>query len=297
MKHYPLSPRTTAVGCVIAAILWSASPAQGQDALQQIKSLYASAAYEEALTILGRLQSGQRPPELEQYRVFCLVALGRIPEAERAISSVVVQNPSFLPDAAEAPPRIREMFSRLRRTLVPEIAHRLYVEARASFDRKDRLAESQFEALVRLIDSTPHVSPTGEDEEPMLTELRLLAAGFLDLSRALRAAPAESAPSPRVVTRVQGPEVTPPVPVRQDLPTWVPADLSSRLEFRGAIRVLISEVGRVTDAELSPPIHPSYDRLLLHAAKSWAYQPALKNGMPIASEKTIEVVLNPSSAA
>jgi hypothetical protein len=194
MRHYAFSPGTTAVGCAIAAILWSASPAHGQDTLQQIKALYASAAYEDVLTLLGRQPSGEPAPELEQYRVFCLIALGRIPEAERAISSVVVQNPTFWPNAAEAPPRIREMFSRIRRTLVPEIAQRLYVEARASFDRKDRLAESQFEALVRLIDSTPHLSPTGEDEEPMLTELRLLAAGFLDLSRALRATPAASAP-------------------------------------------------------------------------------------------------------
>ena len=51
--------------------------------------------------------------------------------------------------------------------------------------------------------------------------------------------------------------------------------------------------GRVTGAEISPSIHPVYDRLLLLAALTWQYQPALKDGPPIASEKVIEVVLKP----
>ena len=84
-----------------------------------------------------------------------------------------------------------------------------------------------------------------------------------------------------------------PVPVKQDLPVWVPPDQASRREFRGAIRVFISDAGRVTGAELASPIHPAYDRQLLLAAKAWAYQPALRNGVPIASEKVIEVVLKP----
>jgi TonB family protein len=57
--------------------------------------------------------------------------------------------------------------------------------------------------------------------------------------------------------------------------------------------VVISEQGRVTDAELAPSIHPAYDRLLLAAAKTWPYQPATRNGSPVASEKVIEVVLKP----
>jgi hypothetical protein len=122
----------------------------------------------------------------------------------------------------------------------------------------------------------------------MLGELRLLASGFLDLSKAMPAAPASPpAPSPPPL------EITSPVPVKQDLPAWVPPDPSSHREFRGAIRVFISDAGRVTGAELSQGIHPVYDRLLLQAARAWEYQPALKNGAPIPSEKVIEVVLKP----
>ena len=83
--------------------------------------------------------------------------------------------------------------------------------------------------------------------------------------------------------------------MKQDLPVWVPTDQATRREFRGAIRVYITETGAVTRAELSQVVHPAYDRQLLLAAKTWAYQPAMKDGVPIASEKVIEVVLKPRS--
>jgi hypothetical protein len=290
-----------------AAVAWvmvaASSTAYGQETLQQVKSLYASAAYEDALSMVSRMQLTGRKPEFEQYRVFCLVALGRTAEAEKVIASVVVENPSFVPDAKETSPRIQEMFLRVRREMVPEIAQRMYLDARAALNRKDTdAAAAQFATLIQLIDSAAERDADGErgteGAEPMLSELRLLAAGFLDLSRALPTVKAEveaEAPKPAVRARAVGaaPELTAPVPVKQDLPLWVPPDQASRREFRGAIRVFISEVGRVTGAELSVRVHPAYDRQLLVAARTWEYQPALKNGAPVASEKVIEVVLKP----
>ncbi len=147
--------------------------------------------------MVGRLQATSRRPEFEQYRVFCLVALGRTAEAEKVIASVVAENPAFVPDAGETSPRIQEMFLRIRRELVPEIAQRMYVDARAALNRKDKeSAAVQFAALVQLIDSAaPPEAGAGDSSdsaEPMLSELRLLASGFLDLCRALP--DAETAP-------------------------------------------------------------------------------------------------------
>ena len=284
-----------------------APQASAQDALQQVKTLYASAAYEDALTMVSRIQLNGMKPEVEQYRVFCLVALGRTAEAEKAIATVVKEDPAFLPDATETSPRIHEMFSRVRRSLVPEIAQRMYVDGRAALDRRERdVAMAKFSALVSLIDSTFKDNPEIEREEPMLAELRLLAVGFLDLTRAVAEA------KPKSDAAVDGPagvngaasaagaaaarepvQITPALAVRQELPTWTPPDPSSRREFRGAIRVVISDTGRVTSAELAPGVHPLYDRQLLAAAKAWEYQPAMKNGVAIASEKVIEVVLKP----
>ena len=284
------------------ASLVSASLAYGQGTLQQVKALYASAAYEDALSVVTQLLSTSRNVEFEQYRVFCLVALGRTAEAEKAITSVVVENPSFVPDARETSPRIQGMFQRIRRELVPEIAQRMYLEARAALDQKDKAAaSSQFAALVSLIDSAAESErdgePAADSAEPMLSELRLLASGFLDLSRAMseakprdRTRAGETTPVPVRSPRLP---VTSAVPVKQDLPVWVPPDQASRREFRGTLRVFVSDTGRVTGAELASTIHPAYDRQLLQAAKSWEYQPALKNGTPVPSEKVIEVVLKP----
>jgi hypothetical protein len=283
------------------ASLVSGSLAYGQGTLQQVKALYASAAYEDALSVVTQLLSTSRNVEFEQYRVFCLVALGRTAEAEKAITSVVVENPSFVPDARETSPRIQGMFRRIRRGLVPEIAQRMYLDARAALDQKDKAAaSSQFAALVSLIDSAAESErdgePAADSAEPMLSELRLLASGFLDLSRAMSEAKPTIGPEPAktpVSVAVADSPVTSAVPVRQDLPVWVPPDLASRREFRGILRVFVSDTGRVTGAELASTIHPAYDRQLLQAAKSWEYQPALKNGTPVPSEKVIEVVLRP----
>jgi TonB family protein len=264
--------------------------ASAQEPLQQIKTLYASAAYEDALSMIARLQASGRKAEYEQYRVFCLVALGRTAEAEKAIASVVEADPSFVPDAREMSPRIRDMFARTRRAMVPDIAHRLYLDARESLNRQDKAAATaKFEAVVRLIDSTAG-DKAADAEEPLLYELRLLASGFLDLSRAADARPAPAVRQPSTVPSI---DIVAPTPIRQELPAWTPPELWNAREFRGAIRVFISEQGRVTDAELSPSIHPAYDRLLLAAAKAWQYQPATRNGSPVASEKVIEVVLKP----
>ena len=200
---------STAVAAACATVV-GISSAHGQETLQQVKALYASAAYEDALSMVGRLQATGRKPEFEQYRVYCLVALGRTAEAEKAIASVVVENPTFVPDAEETSPRIQEMFLRIRRGLVPEIAQRMYMDARAAWNRKDTAAASaQFASLVQLIDTAlaagADANSASDNAEPMLSELRLLATGFLDLGRALSAPPARAVePAPAPAARARG---------------------------------------------------------------------------------------------
>ena len=66
-----------------------------------------------------------------------------------------------------------------------------------------------------------------------------------------------------------------------------------RRTFSGAVRVEIDATGRVTGAFMERPVYPSYDRLVLAAARKWTYQPATLNGVPIPSEKTVEIELRP----
>jgi TonB family protein len=257
-----------------------------QESLQAAKDLYASAAYEDALGIFTRLQATDPKPEVEQYRVSCLIALGRTSEATKAVETVVSTNPGYAPDPAEVSPRVQELFARTRKQLLPDIARRMYVDAKAAFDRKDRnAAVSKFEELVKLVDST---------DEGIIPELRVLAMGFLDLSRALPSAEAQKAPVVESPRPARARDITPPVAIRQAMPAWIPPDgVSRQTSFNGAVRVAISATGRVESAAIVRPVHPVYDRLLLQAAKSWEYQPARSDGVAVASEQLVQVQLKP----
>jgi TonB family protein len=281
---------------VVFAALFAAltiSSAYAQESLQSAKDLYASAAYEDALKVLSRLQVSDPKPEVDQYRASCLIALGRTSEAAKAIESVLTANPSFVPDPAEVSPRLRELFTRTRKQMIPDIARQMYLEAKVALDRKDRdAAITKFEGVVRLIDSEESMSDT-------LAELRLLAAGFLDLSRAIpaaapAAASARNTEPPRATKPVKAPEITPPVAIKQSMPAWFPSDNAARQAyFAGSIRVLISAAGKVESAEIVRPVHPTYDKLLLQAARGWEYQPARSDGIPVSSEQLVQVQLKP----
>jgi TonB family protein len=289
MKHRRFGSGFALAGVFAGALI--ASPASAQDTLQAAKDLYASAAYEDALRILSRLPAGEPKAEVEQYRVSILVALGRTGEAERAIAAVVAADPMFVPDAGDVSPRIQELFARTRQQLLPDIVQRMYTDAKAALDRKDRdAAVAKFEAVVQLID-------TVGESSVMLSEIRLLASGFLDLSRALAAAspdpPPASAPA-RPNRAVKPPDIVPPVAIKQTMPAWLPTDYVSRQAvFSGSVRVAISAQGKVASAEIVRSVHPAYDHLLLQAARSWEYQPARSDGLPVASEQIVQVQLKP----
>ena len=276
------------------------APAAAQETLQQVKDLYASAAYEDALGVLSRLQSPEQRLEIARYRVFCLIALDRTAEAETAIQAILADDPLYAPE--EASPRVVELFKRVKRQATPQIARTLYADGKAAMDRKEReTAVRKFEQLLQLTDDA------AVRDETLVSELRLLAAGFLDLARAKASgAPAETpqpaaaagaSPSPAAAgtTGTSRPAVvTPPVPIRQELPRWLPYDATTRLaEYKGAVRVTISPEGRVESAEIVAPTDRRYDRELLNAARGWLYQPATRNGEAVRSEKIVSVHLRP----
>src|SRR5688572_4025882 len=162
--------------------------------LQTVKELYAAAAYEDALAAVNRLQSDGPRREVEQYRLFSLTALGRHDEAQRAMEALVRADPSYALDPAETPPRVQEAFSKVQQKLLPVVTKQLYSDARAALDRKDRAeAIAQFEKLLKVIDGAgPGTASLGE--------LRVLADGFLDLSRALPGPTPEAPPGEAVKT-------------------------------------------------------------------------------------------------
>ena len=51
----------------------------------------------------------------------------------------------------DASPRVRSMFSDVRRSLMPAVVQSAYAEAKASFDRKDPNALAQFDRVLVLL--------------------------------------------------------------------------------------------------------------------------------------------------
>ena len=86
-----LRPRRVISGGLLAAAItfWPAA-LFAQDSLSAARELYASAAYEDALAVLSRLNAaGMRPDDgrtADQYRALCLLALGKTAEASQAIA-------------------------------------------------------------------------------------------------------------------------------------------------------------------------------------------------------------------
>lgn len=276
----------------------------GQNTLTAARELYASARYDEALTVLDSLRTSEPSARrsVEQYRSLCLLALGRASEAETAIAALVNADPTYRPTEAETSPRVRATFTGVRRRLLPEIARARYAEAKGVYDREEwAVAEERFRAVLSLIDDP--------DTGGRLGDLRMLVVGFLELSErnasppeparapepvpASRAAVPNPAPvvpaaDPRKIYSLEDEEVIQPVVVKQDIPR-VPNNLVAMIKARGIIEVIIDQQGRPMTVTVRSSLHPSYDKMLLMAAREWKYRPARFHGTPVTFRKLIQV--------
>ncbi len=282
---------------------------QGPESLAAAQDLYASAAYEDALAVLNRLPPASREAgearAIEQYRAFCLLALGRTAEAEHAIEAVISGEPMYQP-AGEVSPRVRTAFSDVRRRMLPAIIQQQYAQAKAAFDRKEFAAAAA--GFARVLDEMGDPAAASALSQPPLSDLRTLAAGFRDLSATaaappppLPAAPAQQAspavapppvPAPPHVYSGDDPKVVPPIIIRQELPAYPGQPLMSR---QGQLEIVIDEAGLVEWATMKQPVAVSYDNLALAATRTWRYRPASFDGVPVKFRKTIQISVKPGS--
>jgi hypothetical protein len=300
---------TTIVAITIALLLLAAPRVQAQASLDAARQLYAAAEYDGALTMLDGLLTGNHPSEekraIEMYRVLCLVATGRDGDAQGAIVALVSNHPLYRP-AEDLPPRVRTTFHETRKRALPTAIQTRYQEAKAAFDFKDYATAQRGFAQVLEVLADPDVSV--QASQSPLKDLRMLAAGFLELSAkaavpvmpvpVVQPQPAPVAPEPARVA-VRAPKiyssndvnVVPPIALNQRIPA-LPGPI--RMAHSGIIEVLIDDSGAVESATMIAPINPQYDRLALNAAKSWLYQPAKVDGVPVKFLKRIQVNLVPT---
>ena len=308
-----------AIAVAAFVLLAALAGLRAQDSLSAAKDLYASAAYEDALSALTRLtgDSAAAPDvarQVDEYRAFCLYALGRTSEAESVAESIIRKAPLTKLDAADVSPRLELMFSNVRKRLLPSLIRERFRTARTALDQKNTAsAEPQFvEARLMIADA----EKLGVKDDG-LADLSVLVDGFLQLVRStadqriappavippdaaavaalqkVTPLPAAGAPGdPRVYT-VDDVGVTPPGVVSQRIPSMASdlVKITKAMKASAVIDVLIDEKGDVVDTTVRRSTNASFDNFILGAARRWKYRPAMKDGVPVRYIKT--VVLSP----
>jgi TonB family protein len=280
-----------------------AVPAAGQTQMASVRELYASASYEEALTVLASVNGSDTATsiEAEQYRALCLLAIGRQGEAKASVRRIVERDPLYVPAAADVSPRIATIFFETRRDVLPAVARTEFVEAKALFEREEyQQAASQLDRVVKIMSDAVMKGISGLDD------LRLVADGLLTLARAkaaaaaapVNAAPLVPMPAPAPVPAApkiyssDDPSVTVPLAVSQEMPVWRAAGtLRNGTVLTGLMRVIINETGSVESASVLRAMHPMYDSALVRAAENWKFKPAMKDGQPVKYAKIIQIQL------
>jgi periplasmic protein TonB len=315
---------------IIAGILLFAAPAglrSSQDLLDAARDQYASAAYEDALSTLGRMDASVAPEvarQAEEYRAFCLYALGRTGEAESVAESMIRREPLLRLGAADASPRLESMFTDVRRRLLPSLIRERYRTARAAVDQKSfGAAEAPLTEAHRMIAEAERI---GVKDDGM-ADLNVLVDGFLQLIRsnaeqriaaqpvvpaAAVPPPAPAAAGPAVRERADAPPaaapaataivsrvysaadegVAPPVALEQRMPamTTEMQQVAKAVKTRGMMDIVIDESGRVVDVTMRQSLNPTIDALIIRSARTWKYRPAAKDGTPVRYLKTLLLV-------
>jgi TonB family protein len=295
------------IGTLIGMMLISGQ-VYAQDAIAAARDLYTGAQYDEALRVLdglsGKAANNADRQSIDFYRTLCLLAVGRRDDADRAIEAIIARDPLFRP-GNDLSPRTRSVFSEAKRRVLPGVVQQYYAEARRAFDRRDfETASVAFKQVLDAIND-PDIGLAGQ--QPPLSDLRTVAAGFYDLSvksipppppppaptPAPAPVPAPAAPvytPPRVYTGEE-PGLRPPIAIAQALPRY-PGPVPPN-GFKGVVDVQISENGTVESATMTVPVTNMYDKLVLAAASRWLFQPAIVNGVPVKFRKRISINVEP----
>ncbi len=306
---------------VLAVCLLGAAQEAPVDSLDRARSLFAGAAYEDALGMLDRLRAAPGAAEgalrdTEALRAICLLALGRDDDARAAMIAVIDLDPQFEYPEADVAPRIRSTYLALRTERLPDVVRARYAAARAAFAAEDyATATSRFRAVIALLDDPALASALSATT---FGDLKTLASGFYDLSvkesnlAAARTAPGPATPgapastqpgsdSPaRSVASNAGSDTTPgdikpPVPTDQRMPALMQLVAEKDKPYRASIRIIIDENGRVASANLVASSTPTYDRLVVDSVKSWRYRPATRNGVAVPYARTVDVTIAPAT--
>lgn len=94
-------------------------------------------------------------------------------------------------------------------------------------------------------------------------------------------------PMRRTAALPVGPGIQPPRPVYTVEPVYTPEAKLNRITGVCILELTISETGSVAEAQILKPLPQGLDRAALDAVRQWKFQPATKDGVPIAVKYNI----------
>jgi hypothetical protein len=206
--------------------------------LTKTKALYASASYEEALSELEKVDAAHWDEQVDEYRALCLVALGRLEEAEQALEHLIRLKPLHSVTNDRVSPRVVQLFQAVRTRTLPAVIRERYSKARNDYSTGNMdQAAAGFRELTVLLSEDNLI-----EQMPSLTDIQELSEGFLGLAEAKLAAASRSV-APAATPAAQPP---PPKPT-----TIEPAKVSSSADRDVAAPI------EAAPAALPPPPKPT----------------------------------------
>ena len=281
----------------LVSTAFAASAHAADGTLAAARELYVSASYDDALTMLSGLTAGTRTVEelqsVDLYRTLCLVALGRSADADRVIEGMLMRQPLYRASSEELSPRLQSAFQTARKRILPGVIQKAYAEAKNAFDKQEFvIASAGFNEVLKSL-ADPDIASAASAAP--LADIRTLATSFRDLSVKLTPPPSPP-PAPKVEPKPVRPvravysaddrDVTAPVALQQRVPRY-PAAVTRPLS--GVLEFVVDESGAVQTPMMLVSIDPSYDQMVMGAAKKWTYQPATVDGKPVKFIKRLTI--------
>lgn len=97
------------------------------------------------------------------------------------------------------------------------------------------------------------------------------------------------APQPGTLQDAAGNKITPPRLISQTTPHYTSEARQAKISGIVYLKIVVSEKGEVTDAKVTKGLGYGLDENAVKAVKSWKFEPARRNGAPVATAVMVEV--------
>jgi protein TonB len=141
-------------------------------------------------------------------------------------------------------------------------------------------------ALAATTKAPPVQPPSSSPPLPSTPAAGESGAGFVPAAKAPERGPAPYAPP---LYDGSSPDVTPPLPIRRDVPQWAYGPRAA-VGPTVVVEIIVRETGTIESAVVRQSAGQYYDNAVALASRGWLYRPAVKAGQPVRYRMLVKVV-------